>query len=128
PLALRCSREQNALHTLIRQRHLTPLCGGRAPTAERTVSPARIVVESLTPTPGIREQYRPISAAENDFAIVRAIVRVVPLRAVNKRLRARSISQSNHRCEALGRVVESAAYLNDVAVDRDDSLPASRWV
>jgi transposase len=33
---------------------------GRAPTAERTVSPAaRIVVESLTPKPGIREQYRP---------------------------------------------------------------------
>ena len=61
--------------------------------------------------------------AENDFAIVRAIVRVVPLRAVNKRLRARSMSQSNHRCEALGRVVESAAYLNDVAVDRDDRFP-----
>jgi hypothetical protein len=45
------------------------------------------------------------------------------LRAVNKRLRARSMSQSNHRCEALGRVVDPAAYLNDVAVDRDDRFP-----
>src|SRR6476660_2533754 len=36
PLALRCSREQTALHTLIRHRHLTPSCGGRVPTAERT--------------------------------------------------------------------------------------------
>src|SRR4029077_8440239 len=34
-LALRCSREQTALHTLIHQRHLTPSCGGHAPTAER---------------------------------------------------------------------------------------------
>ena len=33
PLALRCSREQNALHTLIRKRHLTPSCGGQVPTA-----------------------------------------------------------------------------------------------
>src|SRR5262249_34356871 len=33
-LALRCSSEQNALHTLIHQRHLTPSCGGHAPTAE----------------------------------------------------------------------------------------------
>jgi hypothetical protein len=30
-----------------------------APTAERTMSPARMIVESLTPRPGIREQYRP---------------------------------------------------------------------
>ena len=37
PQALRCSKEQNALHTLIHQRHLTPSCGGRAPTAERTL-------------------------------------------------------------------------------------------
>jgi hypothetical protein len=29
-LALRCSREQNALHTLIHQRHLTPSCRGQA--------------------------------------------------------------------------------------------------
>ena len=41
-LVLRCSREQNALHTLIHQRHLTPSCGGHAPTAERTLNPARM--------------------------------------------------------------------------------------
>src|SRR4249919_2075489 len=48
-----------AIATLNRQRHLTPSCGGFAPTAERTVGPARISLESLTPRPGIREQYRP---------------------------------------------------------------------
>ncbi len=50
-LALRCSREQNALHTLIRQRRLTPSCGGRVPTAERTLDPARMFMESLTTGP-----------------------------------------------------------------------------
>src|SRR5215831_7116956 len=44
-------KEQNALHTLIHQRHLTPSCGGLAPTAERTMDPARILMESLTPRP-----------------------------------------------------------------------------
>ena len=44
---------------LNRQRHLTPSCGGLTPTAERTVGPARISLESLTPRPGIREQYLP---------------------------------------------------------------------
>src|SRR5262245_14700863 len=42
-------KEQNALHTLIHQRRLTPSCGGFAPTAERTMDPARIFTESLTP-------------------------------------------------------------------------------
>src|SRR6476660_8066710 len=51
PLALRCSKEQSALHTLIRQRHLTPSCGGHAPTAERTMDPARMLKESLTSRP-----------------------------------------------------------------------------
>ena len=51
PQALRCSKEQNALHTLIHQRHLTPSCGGHAPTAERTLNPARMLTESLTPGP-----------------------------------------------------------------------------
>src|SRR6516165_4306590 len=51
PLALQGSREQNALHTLIRQRHLTPSCGGRVPTAERTLDPARMFMESLTTGP-----------------------------------------------------------------------------
>jgi hypothetical protein len=57
--AWRALERATALSTLIRQRHLTPACGGHAPTAERTVGPARIVVESLTPRPGIREQHRP---------------------------------------------------------------------
>jgi hypothetical protein len=56
--AWRAPEGATALSTLIRQRHLTPSCGGHAPTAERTVGPARIVMESLTPKPGIREQYR----------------------------------------------------------------------
>src|SRR5438034_7588553 len=56
PLALRCSTEQNALHTLIHQRHLTPSCGGHAPTAERTLDPARMITRELDPKPGIREQ------------------------------------------------------------------------
>ena len=50
PLALRW-KEQSALHTLIRQRHLTPSCGGHAPTAERTMDPARMFKESLTSRP-----------------------------------------------------------------------------
>ena len=36
----------------IYQGRLTPLCGGHAPSAERTVGPARLIVESLTPRPG----------------------------------------------------------------------------
>jgi hypothetical protein len=44
-------KEQNALHTLIHQRHLTPSCGGYTPTAERTLNPARMFMESLTPGP-----------------------------------------------------------------------------
>ena len=48
----------NALHTLIHQRHLTPSCGGHAPTAERTVYPTRRFAESLTPR---RERPRPIA-------------------------------------------------------------------
>jgi hypothetical protein len=56
PLALRSSKEQSALHTLIRQRHLTPSCGGHAPTAERTMDPARIFSESLTPRPELENR------------------------------------------------------------------------
>jgi hypothetical protein len=48
-----------ALSTLTRQRHLTPSCEGHVPTAERTVVSARIVAESLSLRPGIREQNRP---------------------------------------------------------------------
>ena len=56
---LRTPERPTAIATLNRQRHLTPSCGGLTPTAERTVGPARISLESLTPRPGIREQYLP---------------------------------------------------------------------
>jgi hypothetical protein len=55
--AWRALEKVTALSTLIRQRHLTPSCGGHAPTAERTVGPARMIAESLTSRPGIREQH-----------------------------------------------------------------------
>src|SRR6476646_10318126 len=60
---LRAPERPTAIATLNRQRHLTPSCGGLTPTAERTVGPARISLESLTPRPGIREQNRSISEA-----------------------------------------------------------------
>jgi hypothetical protein len=40
----------------------SPSCGGQAPTAERTVGPARMIAESLTAKPGIREQSHERSA------------------------------------------------------------------
>jgi hypothetical protein len=58
-LVLRCSTEQNALHTLIHQRHLRPSCGGHAPTAERTLNPARMFTESLTPRPELENSQDP---------------------------------------------------------------------
>src|SRR5947199_8784234 len=58
PDFLRALIRETALATLIHQRRLTPSCGGHAPTAERTVGPARMIAESLTPKPGIREQNR----------------------------------------------------------------------
>jgi hypothetical protein len=44
-------RQQNAIHTLIHQRHLTPSCGGPVPTAERALNPARMFADGLTPGP-----------------------------------------------------------------------------
>ena len=44
--------------TLIHPRRLKPSCGGLASTAERTVAPARMCLESLTAKAGIREQNR----------------------------------------------------------------------
>ena len=49
------SLRETALAKLFHQRRLTPSCGWQAPTAERTVGQARIIAESLTPKPGIRE-------------------------------------------------------------------------
>src|ERR1035437_4502164 len=57
PLSCVLANRETALTSLIRQRHLTPSCGGHPPTAERTVGPARMIVESLTPRPGIRERH-----------------------------------------------------------------------
>src|SRR6478609_3562757 len=61
---LRAPERPTAIATLNRQRHLTPSCGGLTPTAERTVGPARISLESLTPRPGIREHNRHIAAPD----------------------------------------------------------------
>jgi hypothetical protein len=55
PDAWRALERATALSTLIHQRRLTPSC------VERTVGPARNVVESLTSKPGIREQHRPMA-------------------------------------------------------------------
>jgi len=63
--SLRALERATALSTLVRQSRLTPSCGGHAPTAERTVGPARMIVESLTPRPGIREQNRPGATRES---------------------------------------------------------------
>src|SRR6476620_2767300 len=67
---MRCNARQGrqrdrVLGTVIHQRRLTPSCGGQAPTAERTVGPARMIAESLTPKPGIREQNLPKAASCN---------------------------------------------------------------
>src|SRR5437660_8592342 len=62
PDFLRALIRETALATLIHQRRLTPSCGGHAPTAERTVGPARMIAESLTPKPGIREHNRQAAA------------------------------------------------------------------
>src|SRR6266436_7607732 len=61
------SQRETALATLIHQRRLTPSCGGQAPTAERTVGPARMIAESLTPKPGIREHNRGKSGRAADI-------------------------------------------------------------
>src|SRR5436309_8967294 len=74
PDFLRALIRETALATLIHQRRLTPLCGGQAPTAERTVGPARMIAESLTPKPGIREHNRRAAkkADHRDRALLRA--------------------------------------------------------
>src|SRR3712207_9339628 len=57
PQALRGPLGQSALHTLIRQRHLTPSCGRPVLTAERTLDPARMCTESLTPNPELENAW-----------------------------------------------------------------------
>src|SRR5262249_33657626 len=57
-LVLRCSTEQNALHTLIHQRHLTPSCSGHA-LLRRTLDPARMFTESLILGPELENNQDP---------------------------------------------------------------------
>src|SRR5262249_15078253 len=66
--------------TLIHQRRLTPSCGGQAPTAERTVGPARMIAESLTPKLGIREQNLP----EADICIAADFLIRSPRRPISR--------------------------------------------
>jgi hypothetical protein len=85
---LRASERATALATLIRQRRLTPSCGGHAPTAERTVGPARMIVESLTPRPGIREHNRVRSGHCADTAnrsfMTHSVTSPLPIAALRK--------------------------------------------
>jgi hypothetical protein len=46
--------------TLIQQRHLTPSCEGNAPTAERTLDPARMFTESLNLGPELENNQDPV--------------------------------------------------------------------
>src|SRR5438876_6747245 len=77
PDFLRALIRETALATLIHQRRLTPSCGGQAPTAERTVGPARMIAESLTPKPGIREQNLPGGDIRKPRSTAGSLVRVV---------------------------------------------------
>ncbi len=49
--ALRCFNEATASSTLIRQRPLTPSCGGHSPYRGENSGPGRHITESLTQTP-----------------------------------------------------------------------------
>src|SRR5262249_4266069 len=55
-----------ALSTLIHPRRLSPSCRRRARTAERTVGPARMIADSVTPKPGIREHNLPKADIRDD--------------------------------------------------------------
>ncbi len=57
--ALRCLIEASASSTLIRQRPLTPSCGGQSPYRGENSGPGRHITESLTSNPRVREQPQP---------------------------------------------------------------------
>ena len=67
--AWRALERATALSTLIRQRHLTPSCGGLAPTAERTVGLARTVVESLHRDPELENSIDPKRSFATPIAV-----------------------------------------------------------
>jgi len=58
PQALRYPRGQSALHTSVRHCHLTPSCERLVLTAKRTIDPARMLTESLTPNPELENDLR----------------------------------------------------------------------
>jgi hypothetical protein len=71
PLALPCSIEQNALHTLIHQRHLTRLCGGHVPAAARTLDPAGMFTKSLTPGSELENNRTPADQRDGPIGAAR---------------------------------------------------------
>src|ERR1700752_2902740 len=87
PDFLRALIRETALATLIHQRRLTPSCGGQAPTAERTVGPARMIAESLTPKPGIREH----NLSKADLRTAAKTVTRSPRRREREELGARAL-------------------------------------
>src|SRR5262245_14063898 len=75
-------RAKRASH-LIHQRHLTSSCGGHAPTAERTLHPARMLTESLTPQPELENDQDPSETwATADFRSAKAFVCPSPKRDI----------------------------------------------
>src|SRR6266849_1727773 len=64
-LALRCLQGQSALHTLIRQSHQAPSCGGQKPKRGENSGPGKERHRELDLRPGIREQ--PGSNADLSF-------------------------------------------------------------
>src|SRR5436853_6904480 len=63
-------KRASALHTLIRQRHLTPSCGGHVPTAERTLDPARMLRVSLNRGPELENSQDQIGKNSNRAYLV----------------------------------------------------------
>src|SRR4029450_5242356 len=94
PDFLRALIRETALATLIHQRRLTPSCGGHAPTAERTVGPARMIAESLTPKPGIRERNLPTRDIGADGSGDRQHIQNRALTACSRR----GATQPRYRC------------------------------
>ena len=60
PQALRCSYEQNALHTLIRPRHPTPSCGERSLYRGENRGLGKDNDQSLTPDPELENKLGPV--------------------------------------------------------------------
>src|SRR5262245_15544482 len=59
--SVECSERPTAIATLNCHRHLTPSCGGQHTYRGENSGPARMIMENLTPRPGIREHNLPFS-------------------------------------------------------------------